>query len=62
MFGAIVFTYGLLTSLVLSGVSQNRKLQRPNPPLLVHIGHVCFGFSIGLSVLMTGLAIWKLIA
>jgi len=61
MFGAIVFTYGLLTSFVLSGASRNRKLQRPNPPMLVHIGYVCFGFSIGLSVLMTLLALWRLV-
>jgi hypothetical protein len=62
MFGVVVFTYGLVTSFVLSGASRNRKLQRPNPPMLVHIGHVCLGFSIGLSSLMTGLALWKLIA
>jgi hypothetical protein len=61
MFGAIVFTYGLLTSFVLSGAARNRKLQRPNPPMLVYVGFVCFGFSIGLSVLMGLLAIWKLI-
>ena len=62
MLGAIVFTYGLLTSFVLSGASRNRKLQRPNPPMLTYVGFVCFGFSIGLSVLMALLAIWKLIA
>lgn len=61
MFGAIVFTYGLLTSFVLSGASRNRKLQRANPPMLTYVGYVCFGFSIGLSVLMTLLAAWKLI-
>jgi hypothetical protein len=62
MFGAIVFTYGLLTSFVLSGASRNRKLHRPNPPMLTYIGYVCLGFSIGLSTLMTLLAMWKLIA
>jgi hypothetical protein len=62
MFGAIVFTYGLLTSFVLSGASRNRKLQRPNPPMLTYVGFVLFGISIGLSVLMTGLALWKLVA
>ena len=62
MFGAIVFTYGLLTSFVLSGASRNRKLQRPNPPMLTYVGYVCFGFSVGLSVLMTSLALWKLVA
>jgi len=61
MLGAIVFTYGMLTSFVLSGAARNRKLQRPNPPMLVHAGHVCFGFSIGMSVLMTLLAIRTLL-
>jgi hypothetical protein len=61
MVGAIVFTYGLLTSFVLSGASRNRKLQRPNPPMLVYIGYVCLGFSVGLAALMTMLALWKLV-
>jgi hypothetical protein len=62
MLGAIVFTYGMLTSFVLSGASRNRKLQRPNPPMLTYVGFVCFGFSVGLSALMTLLALWQLIA
>jgi len=62
MLNVIVFTYGVLTSVVLSGASRNRKLRRPNPLILTYVGFVCFGFSIGLSALMTGLALWKLIA
>jgi hypothetical protein len=52
MFGAIAFAYGLLTSFVLSGASRNQKLQRPNPPMLVHVGYVCLGCSAGLSALL----------
>ncbi|MDB5705762.1 MAG: rane protein [Sphingomonas bacterium] len=52
MFGAIAFAYGLLTSFVLSGAARNRKLQRPNPRILDHVGHVCFGCSAALSVLL----------
>lgn len=52
MFGAIAFAYGLLTSFVLSGASLNRKKRQPNPPVLVYVGHVCFGCSAGLSVLL----------
>jgi len=58
MLNVIVFTYGVLTSVVLSGASRNRKLRRPNPLILTYVGFVCFGFSIGLSTLMTGLALW----
>ncbi|MDH7973309.1 hypothetical protein QH494_14055 [Sphingomonas sp. AR_OL41] len=61
MLGAIVFTYGLLTSFVLSGASRNRKLQRPNPPILVYVGYVCLGVSIGLALLMMLLALSLLI-
>jgi len=52
MFGAIAFAYGLLTSFVLSGATRNRKLQRPNPPMLVSVGYVCLGCSAGLSALL----------
>lgn len=52
MFGAIAFAYGLLTSFVLTGASRNHKLKRPNPPILLYIGHVCLGCSAGLSVLL----------
>ncbi|WEJ98208.1 MAG: hypothetical protein P0Y59_14785 [Candidatus Sphingomonas phytovorans] len=52
MFGAIAFAYGLLTSFVLSGASRNQRLKRPNPPMLVYVGHVCFGCSAGLSAML----------
>ncbi len=52
MFSAIMFTYGLLTSFVLSGASRNNRLQRPHPPMLRNIGYVLCGCSAGLSVLM----------
>jgi len=52
MFGAMAFAYGLLTSFVLSGASRNRKLQRANPPLLMYVGHACFGCSAALSALL----------
>lgn len=61
MVGAVVFTYGLLTSFVLSGASRNRKLQRPNPAILNHVGYVLFGMSAGGSVLLTGYAAWQMI-
>ena len=52
MFGAIVFTYGMLASFVLSGATRNRKLRRPNPPILAYVGYVLCGLSGGLSLLL----------
>lgn len=52
MLGAIVFTYGMLASFVLSGASRNRKMQRPNPPILAYVGYVLCGLSGALSLLL----------
>ena len=38
MFGAVVFTYGMLMSFVLSGAARNRKAQRPNPKIGYYLG------------------------
>lgn len=59
MFEAIFFTYGLLASFVLSGASRNRKLKRANPVALEYFGHVLFGCSAGLSLMMFALAAWR---
>lgn len=40
-------TYGLLASLILSQAQRNRKLARPHPPLLIYIGYLVCGLSIG---------------
>ena len=52
MLGAIVFTYGMLTSFVLQGASRNRRLRRPNPPMLEYVGYVLCGLSAGLSAML----------
>ncbi|MFN3435197.1 MAG: hypothetical protein ACK4ZY_12470 [Sphingomonas sp.] len=52
MLGAIVFTYGMLTSFVLQGASRNARLARPNPPMLQYIGYVLCGLSAGLSAML----------
>ena len=52
MLGAIVFTYGMLASFVLSGASRNRKLKRPNPPILAYVGYVLCGLSGGLALML----------
>ena len=61
MFETIFFTYGLLTSVVLSSAARNRKLQRANPPMLEYIGHILFGCSAALAVMLFGLAGWRLL-
>ena len=62
MFGTAVFTYGLLTSFVLSGASRNRRLQRPDPLVMTCVGHVLFGMSAAASVTLGGYAAWGLVA
>jgi hypothetical protein len=52
MLGAIVFTYGMLASFVLSGASRNRKMRRPNPPILAYVGYVLCGLSGGLALML----------
>jgi hypothetical protein len=52
MTGAVVFTYGMLTSFVLSGAERNRKMRRPNPKVLEWVGWVLCGTSAGGSGLL----------
>jgi hypothetical protein len=52
MLGAIVLTYGMLASFVLSGATRNRRMRRPNPPILAYVGWVLCGLSGGLAVLL----------
>ena len=52
MLGAIVFTYGMLASFVLSGASRNRRMRRPNPPILAYVGYVMCGLSGGLATML----------
>ena len=52
MLGAIVFTYGMLASFVLSGASRNRRRRRPNPPILAYVGYVMCGLSGGLAMML----------
>ncbi len=56
-----VFTFGLLTSFVLSAATRNRRMDRPNPPIMTSIGLVLTGMSAGGSVLLGGYAVAQLI-
>ncbi len=62
MVGAIAFAYGMVTSFVLSGAAHNRRMQRPNPPLLQHLGYVCLGSSAAFSALLFAYAGYGLLA
>lgn len=43
-------TYGLLASLILSQAQRNRKLARPHPPMLLYMGYLVCGLSIGVAL------------
>jgi hypothetical protein len=60
MLGAMVFTYGMLMSFVLSGASRNAKTGRANPPVLQYVGYVLLGSTAAASVLLFGYAAWGL--
>ena len=60
MLGAMVFTYGMLMSFVLSGASRNAKMRRPNPPVLQYVGYVLLGSTVAASLLLFGYAVWGL--
>ncbi|WP_375398322.1 hypothetical protein [uncultured Sphingomonas sp.] len=51
-----VFTYGLLTSFVLSSASRNQRLQRPNPRSVEYVGYLLCGASGALGLLALGYA------
>lgn len=57
MVGAAVFVYGLLVSFIFSGASQNAKLQRPNQPMVMHMGYVLVGVTAGVSLLLMAHAV-----
>lgn len=60
MLGAIVLTYGMLTSFVLQGASRNARLKRPNPPMLQYVGYVLLGTTAAASAILLGYAAWGL--
>ncbi|MEH3046717.1 hypothetical protein [Sphingomonas adhaesiva] len=58
MIEAVALTYGMLLSFVLSGASHNRKLARPNPPVLNNVGYVLFGATVAGAVLLAAYGLW----
>lgn len=58
MIEAVALTFGMLVSFVLTGATRNRKLRRPNPPMLTHLGYVLVGICACVSVLALGYAGW----
>lgn len=54
-----LFFYGLLASIVLSGVQRNVKLARPHPPMLTYLGFVLCGASGATSAILFGYAAAK---
>jgi hypothetical protein len=61
MIEAVALTYGMLLSFVLSGASRNRKLARPNPPMLEYVGYVLFGVTATAAVALALYAGWGVI-
>ena len=56
MLEAVALTFGMLVSFVLTGATRNRKLQRPNPPMLTYVGYVLVGITACVSLMAAGYA------
>lgn len=56
MFEFAVLTYGLLASIILSAAQRNRRLARPHPPILLYIGYLLCGLSIGAALILSHIA------
>lgn len=52
MVEAMLFTYGVLVSFVLSGASRNQKMQRRNSQMLEYFGYALLGCSATLSLVL----------
>lgn len=52
MLETIAFTYGMLASFVLTGASRNRRLARPNPPILQYLGYATCGSLAAFAMLL----------
>lgn len=50
-------TYGLLASVILSAAQRNRRLERPHPPLLLYLGYMLCGLSIGIALMLAYIAL-----
>ncbi|MEJ7926287.1 hypothetical protein WG908_05880 [Sphingobium sp. AN641] len=57
MFEFAALTYGLLASIVLTAAQRNRKLARPHPPMLLYVGYMLCGLSIGSAMVLSYIAI-----
>ena len=56
MLEALVFSYGLLASFVMSGVERNHRARRSHPPVLLYAGYVLCGTLAGLTIALAGYA------
>lgn len=51
MFDAAALTYGMLMSFVLSAATRNLKLRLRHPPVMIYLGYLLCGITVGLAVL-----------
>lgn len=60
MLEAVAVTYGMLLSFVLSSASRNRKLDRPNAPMVNYVGYVLFGATATAAFVLALYGAWGL--
>jgi hypothetical protein len=56
MLEAVALTFGMVVSFVLTGVTRNHRLRRPNPPMLSYLGYVLVGLCACVSAMALGYA------
>lgn len=61
MFEFAALTYGMLASFVLASISNNNRANRDNPRIVTLFGWTLMGFSLTLSLLLSGWLLYKTI-
>jgi hypothetical protein len=59
MFEFAALTYGMLASFVLASISSNNRANRDNPRIVTLFGWTLMGFSLTLSLLLSGWLVYK---
>ena len=61
MFEFAALTYGMLASFVLASITSNHKANRDNPRIVTMFGWGLMAFSLTLSLLLSGFAVYRVL-
>ena len=61
MFEFAALSYGMLASFVLASITNNNRANRDNPRIVTMFGWMLMAFSLTLSLLLSGFAVYKVV-